>query len=57
MKKTLAALAILLTCSSAFAIMGFLQSEQVNGSVKYCKYSNGVIVTVQSYELCPLSVN
>lgn len=55
MKKVLAIIAMSI-CASAWAF-GSLVGEQVNGSVKYCKYSNGVIITVNSYELCPITIN
>ena len=59
MKKLILALAILSTTAPAFALMGFLQSESVNyaQNVKYCRYSNGVILTVSPISLCPLSIN
>lgn len=34
-------------------VTGFIQSESTNGSMKYCKYSNGAILTVASHQLCP----
>ena len=42
---------------SAFALTGFLDKQWTEGSNKYCKYSNGKIVTVASYQLCPLSID
>jgi len=57
MKKIIFAAAILSITAPAFAVMGFLQSQHTSGSLRFCHYSNGAIVTVQSYELCPLSVN
>ncbi len=55
MKKVLFAVVATMVCASALAIPGFLQSQTVNGSVKYCRYSNGVILTVGIIDLCPLS--
>ena len=55
--KTVLAGILFASCSSAFALMGFLESESVNGMNRYCKYSNGVILTVSAVALCPLSVN
>jgi hypothetical protein len=34
----------------------FLQSEQTNGSLRYCKYSNGAIQTFSISNLCPQSI-
>jgi hypothetical protein len=34
----------------------FLSSDQVNGSLRYCKYSNGAIQTVGSVYFCPQSI-
>jgi len=36
-------------------MQGFLQQNTQNGAVRYCKYSNGVITTISSVNLCPLS--
>lgn len=55
MKTLLAAVAFALASGSALAFSGILQSEEVNGMLKYCKYSNGVIITVQMHEFCPMS--
>lgn len=57
MKKTFAAILVMAICTSAFAMFGSLVGEQTNGNVKYCKYSNGVIITIESYKVCPVSVN
>jgi hypothetical protein len=35
---------------------GFLQSQSVNGFLRYCRYSNGVVNTINSINLCPLSI-
>lgn len=56
MKSAIFSIALLFS-ASAFAVTGYLQGEQTNGMLKYCKYSNGVIITVNSFELCPLSIN
>jgi len=53
--KSAVAIFVVFGCASAFAVMGTLTSQSVNGSLRYCKYSNGVIVTVNSYELCPVT--
>lgn len=36
-------------------MQGFLQQNTQNGAVRYCKYSNGVITTISSVNLCPLN--
>ena len=38
------------------ASFGSLVSSETSGQNKYCKYSNGVILTVKSYEVCPTTV-
>ena len=57
MKKLVAAATIIMCTAPAFAVTGFLQSESINGGLKYCYYSNGAILTVASHSLCPMSVN
>ena len=53
----LALACIALAATPAFAIYGALQGSEVNGNLQYCYYSNGVILTVSSVELCPISVD
>lgn len=36
-------------------VTGYIKSQSVNGSLKYCNYSNGAVLTVASYALCPNS--
>lgn len=36
-------------------IMGFLQAQSTNGMLRYCKYTNGVVNTINLVELCPLN--
>jgi hypothetical protein len=57
MKKAILTVLLVAFGSSAFAVMGFLKNQKINGLLKYCYYSNGVITTINSYELCPQSVN
>jgi hypothetical protein len=46
-----------LSCSFvASASFGTLTSSDTSGSNKYCKYSNGVVVTIKNYEVCPTTV-
>lgn len=58
MKKMLAAAIIALTTAPAIAtgVTVFLQRQEVRGQYRYCYYTGGYILTVQAYELCPLSV-
>ena len=53
--KIFIAIIALLGSASAFAVFGTLVSETINGSLKYCKYSNGVVITIKSYEMCPVT--
>lgn len=53
--KTFIAIIALVGSTSAFAVFGTLVSETINGSLKYCKYSNGVVITIKSYEVCPVT--
>ncbi|WP_162984592.1 hypothetical protein [Poseidonibacter antarcticus] len=54
-KLVLSTLMLGLLSMSAYAITGFLKGEQISGMNKFCYYSNDTIITVKSYELCPLS--
>jgi hypothetical protein len=36
-------------------LMGFLQGESINGTLRYCRYSNGVVNTIGVASLCPLN--
>lgn len=36
-------------------VTGYLRSNTVNGSIKYCNYSNGAVVSVASHQICPSS--
>lgn len=40
----------------ALASFGTLTSSDTSGSNKYCKYSNGVVITIKNYEVCPTTV-
>lgn len=44
------------TLPQSGGMMGFLQSQSVNGLLRYCRYSNGVVNTVNAVELCPMNV-
>jgi hypothetical protein len=48
---------LLILSSSALALTGFLNGERTQGMNKYCYYSNGVVITINSISLCPLQVN
>ena len=56
MKRLIVLTLISLAASSAMA-RAFLESEEENGSVKYCKYSNDVIITINYLKACPLAIN
>lgn len=43
---------VLVSGGNAFALGG-LQSQTVNGFSRYCKYSDGGVLTVGSTDLCP----
>lgn len=32
---------------------GVLQNQSVSGSLRYCRYSNGVVITLRTAEVCP----
>jgi hypothetical protein len=34
---------------------GGLRSQSINGQLKYCRYSNGVVTTISSWANCPYS--
>ncbi len=53
--KVLVGIIALLTAASAFAVFGTLVGQSIKGSLKYCEYSNGVILTIASYQICPVS--
>jgi len=55
--KKLPLLIILLATISAYAFTAYLVSSTLNGTIRYCKYSDGRIITIQGYELCPLQLN
>jgi hypothetical protein len=56
MKKIILSITTLsLFALSAYAYTGFLESEQISGMNKFCYYSNDTVITVKSYQLCPLS--
>jgi hypothetical protein len=35
-------------------MVGFLKNQSVNGFLRYCRYSNGVVNTINSTDLCPM---
>ena len=55
--KTAVAIMFITLASQSFALKGFKEGEWTDGGNKYCKYSNGVIITIKSHKLCPLSVD
>jgi len=36
-------------------LMGFLQDQSINGTLRYCKYSNGIVNTISVMQICPLN--
>lgn len=38
-------------------VTGFLRSQSMNGSLRYCNYSNGIVRTIAAHELCALDTN
>lgn len=56
-KKVIVFIVAALSFSNAYALKGFLEGESSSGMNKYCQYSNGVIITVKSHKLCPLSID
>jgi len=57
MKTIILALALLLAASSTHAIFASKTAEWIEGQWKYCKYSDGRVITIKTYELCPISLN
>jgi hypothetical protein len=53
MNKPFITLALLSFHLVAVAAFGTLTGTSVNGENRYCKYSNGVVITIKSYEVCP----
>lgn len=41
--------------SPGIGIVGYLQDQSTNGTLRYCKYSNGVVNTINVVQLCPLN--
>ena len=59
MKKLTALVALALTATSAEAATIFLKREYVTGTTKHCVYDyygSDYIVTIQSYQLCKMSI-
>lgn len=38
-------------------VTGYLRNQSTSGTMKYCNYSNGAVITVASHQLCPQSTN
>lgn len=56
--KTLATLLVAsLMATQTFAMTLFLQNQWTKGSNRYCEYSGGYILTLQSIDLCPISID
>ena len=56
MKTTVLLLSIVIA-SSAYAAMGAFLSQETIGEFTYCKYSNGVVIKIHSYKVCPVTIN
>lgn len=54
MKKLVLLFVILTIPTSAFAAI--LVDEHIDGEWKHCVYSNGVVISIRAYQLCPLSI-
>ena len=57
MKNFIVTIAAILYSTSVLAMFGVLQQQWVEGSNRYCKYSNGVIITVALHENCPVNID
>ena len=53
MKKAILGFIFAAFAAGAMATTGYLTGEQVKGQWKYCYYSNGKVVTVKAYKICP----
>jgi len=51
--KKLIMLIILLSVVTAYAAQAYLVSDSTRGQWKYCQYSDGRVITIQSYQICP----
>ena len=50
---------LLITATALFALTGYYDGEEVDGMSKICYYDTirgTMAITVESYELCPMSV-
>ncbi len=50
------AMLIIALCAPAWAF-GVLRSQETNGSKKYCTYSDGTTITINSYSVCPTTID
>ena len=53
-------LVLLFASASAFAGIAFFKYEYISGMNKICVYDHlgsDVAITIQSYQLCPLTIN
>jgi len=57
MKKYAALVLTAVFSVNSFALLVFLRSESVSEGNRYCKYSDGYILTIDRLELCPLSID
>jgi len=53
MKALIVALALLIVCTGP-ALAALLIGQEVHGTIKYCKYTDGVILMVDKNQPCPM---
>ena len=54
--KTAIAILTLSFAATGWAF-GTLKSQSTSGSKRYCTYSDGTVLTINSYDVCPTTVN
>ncbi|MEA2098897.1 MAG: hypothetical protein U9P72_02070 [Campylobacterota bacterium] len=55
-KVVIGAIALLTIAVSAYAYEG-LSTQWIDGNKKFCKYSGGTIITIKTYDICPISID
>jgi hypothetical protein len=53
MKKIILLALMLTAIASASA---YYVGEEISGTKKYCTYSDGTVITVNSYDMCPMNL-
>jgi len=54
--KKLFMIIILLVTVSAYAYTSYLSTSYVKGQWRYCEYSDGRVITIDSWRMCPMSL-